>query len=454
MILEALCRGRAVLGGRRRRDPRRRPRRGERLPRRPERRRRNRGRARRSCSPIATLAERLGAQALEDSHPWRYTAAEYAENVAALVERVSVKLPASSGGRASRSRSRRRCSGASTRSRPSSSGGRWARADGSRALERRTLRAGAAVPDRAARRARVLRRAAVPGRSGAPPLPARCGARPGAAGDRARPARARALPRVPTKVIVDVHGDWRAPTRLYGSRGRRLLDPLADALARVGLRRADGVRTISAYTSGLVRASRPRARRGVPGLHGSGACSSARPAPLPGDADRALRRRARALQGRRRARRTRGPRCAPASPARSCMSSARARYRRRPATGSRGLRALTTPEVAAALDAATLLVLPSRSEGLGRVVVEAFCRGRAVVGSRVGGIPDLVRTARTGCSSSRRTLAALAEALVRLLSDRALAARLGAGGTRGVQPWVATPEEFARRLARPRSTAS
>ncbi len=56
-------------------------------------------------------------------------------------------------------------------------------------------------------------------------------------------------------MIADVHGDWRAPTRLYGSRARRLLDPLADALARLGLRRADGIRTISGYTSGLVRAA-------------------------------------------------------------------------------------------------------------------------------------------------------------------------------------------------------
>ena len=50
------------------------------------------------------------------------------------------------------------------------------------------------------------------------------------------------------------HGDWRAPTRLYGSKRRRLLDPLADALARSALRRADAVRTISTYTTELVRA--------------------------------------------------------------------------------------------------------------------------------------------------------------------------------------------------------
>jgi glycosyltransferase involved in cell wall biosynthesis len=107
---------------------------------------------------------------------------------------------------------------------------------------------------------------------------------------------------------------------------------------------------------------------------------------------------------------------------------------------------LTTPEVADALDAATALVLPSRSEGLGRVVVEAFCRGRGVVGSRVGGIPDIVKDGRTGILVAPDDAAALADALGRVLSDRALAERLGAEGRREVDGWIATPEEYARRV--------
>ena len=65
----------------------------------------------------------------------------------------------------------------------------------------------------------------------------------------------RTLARVPTRVIADIHGDPAAPARLYGSSFRKALAPLADALARRGLRKSDGVRTISAYTSGLVRAA-------------------------------------------------------------------------------------------------------------------------------------------------------------------------------------------------------
>ena len=90
-----------------------------------------------------------------------------------------------------------------------------------------------------------------------------------------------------------------------------------------------------------------------------------------------------------------------------------------------------------------MLVLPSRSEGLGRVVVEAFCRGRGVVGSSVGGIPDLVSDDVTGILVAPEDAAALADALVRVLSDRELAERLGAAARAAVEPWLATPEDYA-----------
>ncbi len=107
---------------------------------------------------------------------------------------------------------------------------------------------------------------------------------------------------------------------------------------------------------------------------------------------------------------------------------------------------LATPGVARALDDATVLVLPSRSEGLGRVVVEAFCRGRGVVGSRVGGIPDLVTDGETGLLVSPGDAVALAEAIERVLTDGPLAESLGAAARAAVEPWLATPEEYARQV--------
>jgi glycosyltransferase involved in cell wall biosynthesis len=108
--------------------------------------------------------------------------------------------------------------------------------------------------------------------------------------------------------------------------------------------------------------------------------------------------------------------------------------------------ALPTSGVAAALDAATALVLPSRSEGMGRVLVEAFCRGRPAVASRVGGIVDLVRDGENGLLVPPEDPRALADALVRLLADPELASRLSAGARAGVEPWLAGPDDYAARL--------
>ena len=91
-------------------------------------------------------------------------------------------------------------------------------------------------------------------------------------------------------------------------------------------------------------------------------------------------------------------------------------------------------------------MLPSRSEGLGRVVVEAFCRGRGVVATRVGGIPDIVEDGTTGLLVPPEDPRSLADALVRVLSDRALAERLGVAGRIAVEPWLATPEQYARQI--------
>lgn len=256
---------------------------------------------------------------------------------------------------------------------------------------------------------------------------------------------ARRLARVETAVILDVHGDWRVPTRLYGSRLRRLLDPLADALARIGVRRADAIRTVSGYTTGLVRDA-GREPDAVFPAYMDLAPFQGPLAPLPEQATalfvgvlerykgvdvlaEAWREVAARVPGARLRVVGSGRMAPPAGP------------------GIEWEPRLTTEEVAAALDGATVLVLPSRSEGMGRVIVEAFCRGRAVVGSRVGGIPDLVADGETGLLVPPGDATALAGALVRVLSERGLAERLGEGAHAASSEWVATPEEFAARLA-------
>lgn len=53
-------------------------------------------------------------------------------------------------------------------------------------------------------------------------------------------------------------------------------------------------------------------------------------------------------------------------------------------------------ELAIWMAKASVLVLPSKSEGLGRVIIEAMAAGTPVIGSRVGGIPELIEDGARG----------------------------------------------------------
>jgi glycosyltransferase involved in cell wall biosynthesis len=68
-------------------------------------------------------------------------------------------------------------------------------------------------------------------------------------------------------------------------------------------------------------------------------------------------------------------------------------------------------ELARWMRQACVLVLPSFSEGLGRVVLEAMATGTPVIGSSVGGIPELVQDGVTGFLVPAGDETALAERL-------------------------------------------
>ena len=89
--------------------------------------------------------------------------------------------------------------------------------------------------------------------------------------------------------------------------------------------------------------------------------------------------------------------------------------------------------MAAALAAADIVVVPSvvdragNVDGLPNVLLEAMAAGRAVIASRVAGIPDVVTDGVDGILVERGgRRAALAAALARLAGDPALRQRLGA----------------------------
>ena len=73
--------------------------------------------------------------------------------------------------------------------------------------------------------------------------------------------------------------------------------------------------------------------------------------------------------------------------------------------------AVTQSELADFFAGARVMVLPSLSEGLGRVVVEAMLLGTPVIGSRVGGIPDMIQDGKNGLLVAPGNEAALTAAL-------------------------------------------
>ncbi|HTT51810.1 MAG TPA: glycogen synthase [Streptosporangiaceae bacterium] len=85
-------------------------------------------------------------------------------------------------------------------------------------------------------------------------------------------------------------------------------------------------------------------------------------------------------------------------------------------------------EVIQLLSHATVFACPSLYEPLGIVNLEAMACGTAVVGSRVGGIPEVVADGETGLLVPPADPAALAAALNALVRDPARAAAMGAAG--------------------------
>jgi glycosyltransferase involved in cell wall biosynthesis len=69
-------------------------------------------------------------------------------------------------------------------------------------------------------------------------------------------------------------------------------------------------------------------------------------------------------------------------------------------------------------------------EAFGYVIAEALASGRPVIGTRVGGIPELVRHGQTGFLVERRNPAEIAARILDLLGDSDLRRRMGEAGRR------------------------
>jgi glycosyltransferase involved in cell wall biosynthesis len=265
----------------------------------------------------------------------------------------------------------------------------------------------------------------------------------------------RLLARQRVPVIVEVHGDWRSFARLYGSPKRKAVARIADALAGLALRRADATRALSAFTAGLVEGTRGRPPEALFPTYSDLAAYTERPVT-------SLPERPTVLF------------VAALEPYKNVVGLTAA-WRRvveelpeaKLIVVGRGSQHGAVEEIVAELpenvehyeeldprelsrrfDEATLLVLPSWPEGLGRVVIEAFARGRGVVATGAGGVLDLVEDGVEGLLVPRADEDALVASLLRVLRDRELAETLGRAAHTRYADWHSTPERFAASYRR------
>jgi glycosyltransferase involved in cell wall biosynthesis len=87
------------------------------------------------------------------------------------------------------------------------------------------------------------------------------------------------------------------------------------------------------------------------------------------------------------------------------------------------------PQIIATFDVA---VLPSFFEGMGRVLLEAMAMEKPVVGTLVGGIPDLIEHGANGYLVSPGKERELASAVLKILNDKGLAVKMGEAGRKKV----------------------
>lgn len=81
-----------------------------------------------------------------------------------------------------------------------------------------------------------------------------------------------------------------------------------------------------------------------------------------------------------------------------------------------------------AVEAADLVVVPSRFEGFGLTALEAMALGRPVVATTAGGLPEVIADGETGLLVPPQDPTQLAQAIGLLMDDAPLRQRLGAAG--------------------------
>jgi glycosyltransferase involved in cell wall biosynthesis len=90
-------------------------------------------------------------------------------------------------------------------------------------------------------------------------------------------------------------------------------------------------------------------------------------------------------------------------------------------------------DIPALLADTTVFALPSLTEGLSNVVLEAMAAGLPVIATRVGGTPEIIRDGLNGLLVPPSDPASLKDALTRVLDDPAMAKGLGEAAKRSIE---------------------
>jgi glycosyltransferase involved in cell wall biosynthesis len=91
-----------------------------------------------------------------------------------------------------------------------------------------------------------------------------------------------------------------------------------------------------------------------------------------------------------------------------------------------------------------IFVLPSRTEAMGRVLIEAMACAKPRIGTTVGGIPGVIAHGHDGLLVAPGSIADLVSALRSLMSDPHMRHRLGQNGLRRVHSDFSATAYFAR----------
>jgi len=98
------------------------------------------------------------------------------------------------------------------------------------------------------------------------------------------------------------------------------------------------------------------------------------------------------------------------------------------------------------LSIADLFVLPSHSEGCPNALLEAMAAGVPVVATSVGGVPDIARNERNALLVEGQDIGGIAAGMSRLLTDKALGARLAVSACSVLQTHA--PEIYFQSMLR------